>query len=187
MHGAVRANAQRGLGMPGPDGSFDDEQVSVPQVLKLEDGTYRMYHSGFNKDGAMHIDLATSDDGIEWTRQAEPVLFPGEGRRTWDRCSGVERPRVVQTEEGWIMVYRGGTHLGLAFSDDGIVWDKYAGAEPGDPIITADRIPEASSLWFFSLLHVDDTYRLYVEAITDPGNSSQMFLFDHEGSLRSSR
>lgn len=180
----------------GAVGEWDAAQVGVPIVLKTDE-SYVMYYSGFGLNGAMRIGMATSDDGIAWTKyndpettdplfaSSDPVLVPG-GEGEWDEF-GAERPRVVQTPDGWVMVYRTQgqqgnlpTALGLATSEDGIHWQKYA----DNPIVTPDSMRGGNSLWFFSLLHQDDTYYLYVEALTrySFGNSF-IFLLTHEGSI----
>jgi len=68
----------------GPAGAFDDGQVGLPEVL--HDGrVYRMWYAGMARDfhpcglGYYRIGLATSRDGIAWTRAhgGGPVLDVG--------------------------------------------------------------------------------------------------------------
>lgn len=162
---------------PGATGEWDAAQVSVPIVLRDETG-YRMYYSGFSEDRKMRIGMATSEDGITWTKYTHNPVMQSEIEGEWDFRGGAERPRVVNTPDGYVMLYRSGTDLGLAISNDGITWEKYA----HNPVITGEMVETGNSLWFFSLLYEHDTYLAYVEAVT--GATSQIFLFTHEGSIR---
>ena len=177
----------------GAAGEWDATQVGVPHVLKTDDG-YRMYYSGFGEDGSMQVGLALSEDGIRWEKyddpntteapyaESDPVLYQGEDG-DWDD-GGVERPRVIETPDGWVMLYRSPQHgtdparLGLATSEDGIVWEKYG----TDAIIAPDSVPNGISLWFFSLLYENDTFYLYLEALVRPNTGlSHIFLLTHDG------
>ncbi len=51
----------------GDKNSFDEGSVSYPCVVKTEQGLY-MWYVGIDKSGAMRVGLASSSDGIEWTR-----------------------------------------------------------------------------------------------------------------------
>ena len=61
--------------------------VYAPEVLRLGDGTYRMYYAGWTKDPVRgRILSATSNDGLTWVKDKEPcVVFGGR----WDgiKCS----------------------------------------------------------------------------------------------------
>jgi predicted GH43/DUF377 family glycosyl hydrolase len=61
----------------GAGGSFDDDQVAEPRVLKLASG-YRMYYTG-RKAGTTNnaLGVASSSDGIAWTKSpSNPILLP---------------------------------------------------------------------------------------------------------------
>ena len=83
--------------------SWDDEVVSAPCVL-FDGAIYRMWYNG--SDGTNYrIGYATSPDGINWTKNIEPVLDLGsEGR--WDD-EEVFAPSVVLYHEQYIMYYSG--------------------------------------------------------------------------------
>ena len=61
--------------------------VYAPEVLRLGDGTYRMYYAGWSGDPVGgRILSATSADGLTWSKDAVPsVVFGGQ----WDtvKCS----------------------------------------------------------------------------------------------------
>ena len=178
----------------GSEGAWDGRQVGVPYVTRTEDG-YLMYYSGFDEDGTMRIGLAMSDDGINWQKyddpettdtlfaESDPILEPGaEGE--WDE-RGVERPRVLQTLDGWVMLYRspGGSgepiQMGLATSEDGLSWEKFSDS----PAIVPSDFPDGRTTFLFSFLYENDTYYVYCEAETTTRTGSNIYLITHEGSL----
>ena len=177
----------------GPEGSWDEQQVGVPSVVKHE-GMYYMYYSGFASSGGfdqMRIGLAMSEDGVNWTRyddpgtteppfaESDPVLVRIEDG--WD-FQGVERPRVVIVDDTFYMVYRSrdaSAGLGLAVSDDGIHWTR-----PLDmPISVPSDVPDGQSVWLFALLHHDDTFWLYQEMCSPGCSDSDIYLMTKESDL----
>lgn len=51
--------------------------------------------------GTSRIGLATSDDGVAFELETEPVLAPGNDRwQAWEWPGGIEDPRVVQAPDG---------------------------------------------------------------------------------------
>jgi beta-1,2-mannosidase len=76
------------------------------------------------------IGLATSDDGINFVKYPEPVLYPdSDAFMVYDYPGGCEDPRVVQTEDStYVMMYTSWNYkvarLSVAFSKDLIKWEK---------------------------------------------------------------
>ncbi len=75
------------------------------------------------------IGLASSDDGIHFTKYPEPVLYPDSSSVSYDYPGGCEDPRVIQTEDGlYVMAYTSWNYkvarLSIAFSKDLIHWEK---------------------------------------------------------------
>jgi predicted GH43/DUF377 family glycosyl hydrolase len=145
---------------PGSSGSWDEQIVMAPRVVQT-DGGYVMYYEGGSSAGfgSAQIGMATSPDGVTWTKRDDPILSAGEGEMM------VHQPLVQITPNGWIMIYRslvgrGNMQLGLAFSEDGINWMR---AE--DPIFwNKTDIPRTSGFWYTALAYHDDTFYLYIEA-----------------------
>ena len=121
---------------PSP-GTFDRDQTAGPVVI-FDPPYWRMYYHG-QQGGSFSIGMATSIDGIHWTKYGQnPVLTPGP-TGSWD-ANAVVFPNVVKTNGGYIMWYSGrdGTtsRIGVATSSDGMTWVKYAGnpvVEVGQP------------------------------------------------------
>lgn len=175
----------------GGEGTWDAQQVGVPLVVK-QDGQYWMYYSGFSIRGEMRIGLATSEDGIHWQKyndpsndddplfaESDPVLEAStEG---WDK-DGVERPRVIVTDEGWVMLYRAkiaSAGFGLATSEDGLHWEKVTDSA----IFEIEQIPHATGIFLFTFLKHEDTYYLYTEATLDNQSLSEIFVLTTEADL----
>ena len=178
---------------PGADGEWDEKQVLAPHVLKTDNG-YVMYYSGVGDSGTQMIGMATSIDGVTWTKyndpattekpyaDSDPVFQPGE-KGTWD-AAWVHQPRVFQTTDGWLMIYRGTSDrngsnmkLGLATSQDGIHWERYA----GNPIFKPSDINGAHQFWFTNAVLKDDVIYLFVEG--DINQTTQIYLATHEGEI----
>lgn len=142
---------------PGDEGSWDELRLAEPSLIQTDNG-FLLFYTGFDADGVGRIGLATSADGITWTKRADPVL---EGRGGWDGGS-IGNPQVVDTPNGSVMVYRteaGGFAFGLARSSDGIAW------EPSDvnPIMTEDRSPNGEPFWQSEAVLIGDEIRWWLE------------------------
>jgi len=177
----------------GAMGEWDAQQVLAPHVIQTTTG-YVMYYSGANTSGAQKIGMATSTNGVQWTKyndpatteapyaESDPVFQPGE-KGQWD-AGWVHQPRVFQTAEGWVMIYRGTQNvkgekmaLGLATSPDGIHWAR----SDLNPVFTPHDTPKAAYIWYDNVLLVNDTYYLFVEG--DVNQSTQIYLATTEGEI----
>lgn len=82
--------------------------ATFPSVLKLPDGTWRMYFQGavLGSPPASAILSATSKDGLNWTKE-EGVRIKRSAQGTYD-TENVADPSVVRLSDGtYLMVYRG--------------------------------------------------------------------------------
>ena len=57
------------------DEAWDSEGVGAPHVLRLDDGSSRMYYTGQGKGGTTAIGVAKSTNDIEWTREQAQFSF----------------------------------------------------------------------------------------------------------------
>jgi predicted GH43/DUF377 family glycosyl hydrolase len=126
---------------PGDPGTWDESGVAVLAVV-FYDGAHHMWYTSYSPDeeGMTDVGHATSPDGIDWTRDPDPVLTrgaPGEWdeRQLWGAA-------VIHDGTQFHMWYEGEDAAGIfrcgyATSPDGSVWTKYAGnpvmveGEPG--------------------------------------------------------
>jgi hypothetical protein len=110
-----------------PSGSgWDDFAVRSPSVVKVG-GTFYMYYEGVDSATRQtSIGLATSTDGVTWTKSPDPVLTPGAGT-AWDSFS-LRYPAVHHDGAAFRMWYSGsgnGCGIGYATSADGVTWAKH--------------------------------------------------------------
>lgn len=68
------------------DQPFDRLTAFAPEIMRLEGGGYRMYYAGYSDPTRADILTATSDDGLQWQKESQPVLSPSA---SWDaaKCS----------------------------------------------------------------------------------------------------
>jgi len=125
----------------GAKGKFDDAGLAHPFVLRVGD-KYMMWYGGIDgragKDvgvGPAHvrveqIGLATSKDGIHWTRanNGNPVMKIGRpGSIDAVQATGCHVIRRGDQFIMWYGAYNGRHTIGLATSKDGIHWQKQNG------------------------------------------------------------
>jgi hypothetical protein len=183
---------------PGPSGSWDEVQVSAPNVLKTDNG-YVMYYDALGQGNPSMIGMATSSDGIDWEKyndpattdpafaESDPVLtVSAEG---WDSTRVID-PNVIRTDAGFEMIYlatsgsgkftRGEFSFGAATSQDGIVWMK----SDLNPILSNQDHPQWSQAFLSTLLHIDETYFLYFDLVTPAISGTNVYVATYQGSLK---
>lgn len=132
--------------------------------------TYHTRESGGPKGvGFYSAGVATSDDGKHWQKQGKVLSMGAPG--SWDE-GGVSVRHVLRVDGHYVMFYEGTNFnfeysIGLAVSEDGLVWEKdtRAGPEPGGPILKA-RIGE--NYWDnmivgtpYAVAMTDGSFRMY--------------------------
>lgn len=93
----------------GPVGAWDGDKVGRPSVL-YEGGLYRMWYDG-SAGGRRHVGLATSADGVTFTRAPQNPVLLDAGAVDVKRVGGV-----------YVMLREGGDGTYLAISKDGVCW-----------------------------------------------------------------
>lgn len=113
---------------PGPPGSFDDAGVGAPCVARLGKEEFVMFYEAYSAraPGVSSIAVATSRDGVTWTRPSKPALERGE-EGAWDH-GGVGKPYAVPMAGDRVRLYYEGraragddrgSGVGVALSVDG--------------------------------------------------------------------
>jgi hypothetical protein len=136
-------------------GEWDSEYLFPGSVLKLDDGSYRMYYSGgadFSGSEYQYLGMANSTDGKKWRKyndpatkehpfaESDPVLKTGTTGE-WD-SKQVWTPCVLRNSNGYEMYYAGVAYrnnvrimaAGYATSHNGIIWEKF----PGNPVFETE-------------------------------------------------
>ena len=161
---------------------WDSFYVRSPSVIR-DDSGYTMFFAGGIRETAM-IGMATSEDGITWTKyddpstteppfaNSDPVLSPGDPREgnVWDQRN-VYQPRVAAVDGRYVMSYASSTtvtdatrlvrKIGLAVSEDGIDWTRSLGNVVSTGALSAD------AFWFSALAERDGELLLFVEVQID--------------------
>jgi hypothetical protein len=146
-----RANPILTAGSPG---AWDCVWVGYPRVV-LDGSTYYMWYAGY--DGTYtSTGLATSADGVNWTKHTQNPVVRRGSPGTWD-CRTVGPAGVVKVGSTLYMLYTGSSsssgpaHAGLALSSDGVGWTKHGSnpvISPGAPGQWDDRQICGGSLRF---------------------------------------
>jgi predicted GH43/DUF377 family glycosyl hydrolase len=177
---------------PGQTGSWDAYSVAHPSVVRTSAGLV-MYYSAAATDSDPHnaIGMATSPDGVHWTKRNDPVLRAGTGD-AWDNQI-IYDPNVVQTPTGYVMAYLGlgpnsvvpkpFTAVGYATSADGLTWTKSS----ANPILSTLDHANWQFMFLANLLYQNGTLFLYFDlqqqsmtiGVTD------VFMATHAGLLTS--
>lgn len=109
--------------------SWESEGV-VPGTIMFLNNQYQMWYSARNSVGTWQIGYAYSSDGINWTREPNPVLTAS---LSWEGTT-VAASNVIYKDGIYHMYYHAGPvvplYIGHAVSSDGINWTK----DP-DPIL----------------------------------------------------
>jgi beta-1,2-mannosidase len=110
--------------------SWESRYVFNPAAI-VKDGLVHLLYRAQGADGVSSIGLATSSDGVHFTRRSRPVL---EASLSFETPYGCEDPRVIEVGGTYYMTYTGydGTsaRLGLATSRDLVHWRKYGALFP---------------------------------------------------------
>ena len=159
--------------------TYESGGVIQPCVV-YENGTYKMWFSSITSNAACVINYATSPDGINWTRNATPVITPGQGT-TWDAASTIAGP-VIKVDNTYRMYYTGFSNrynnwnIGLATSPDGITWTKsmqpvLLGTSGDEYQIGATDVLKFNNKYYlyYGIINVQ-TYKIFV-AVSDDGLS----------------
>ncbi|MFI5253071.1 MAG: cohesin domain-containing protein [Bacteroidota bacterium] len=144
--------------LKGLPGDFDGYSISSPSVI-FNGAAYTMYYTGNSSSLISSIGMATSTDGINWTKHNQPVLT---GTLASWNSAFVSYPNVYFDGNKYYMWYTGSngsiSRIGLATSPDGIAWTNDA----NNPVLTASL-----SGW--------DSQDLTGSTVTKIGNTFYMF------------
>ncbi|MGE5458343.1 MAG: hypothetical protein ACM3RX_08305 [Methanococcaceae archaeon] len=138
--------------------------VSAAKVI-FENGKYKMWYNNTYESATVDVGYAESNDGLNWTSQAnEPVLKRGAAG-LWDSYS-VSVTSVLKDEQMYRMFYTGRNGyanlpaVGMAVSQDGIHWEKKA-----EPIVSLTD--NETNIGATGVVKKDGIYYLYFNTTPD--------------------
>ncbi len=109
--------------------------------------------------------------------------------QSWDSKRVID-PNVIETSAGFEMVYMATTGsgkfapgefaFGLATSPDGIQWTKSGMT----PLLTNKDYSWWKQAYLASLLHIDETYYLYFDAVASGSGGTDVYLATYSGPLK---
>jgi hypothetical protein len=110
------------------------------------------------------IGVATSDDGITWQKDPEPVLDA-------DSCGtpGAEYaalPRLMSSDDGYLLLYQQNRETVMATSADGHAWTCIG----PDPVLLGEDVPGGEGIHTFSATTVEGEVSVLVESLIDGGS-----------------
>ncbi len=109
---------------------WEARNVLNPSAVVRGGKVYMLYRAQ-DQQMTSRLGLAVSEDGLHFTKQAEPVLYPGNDHmKALEWPGGIEDPRIVESEDGTYILtytaYDGKTaRLCLATSKDLQLWEKH--------------------------------------------------------------
>ncbi|MBU7586245.1 MAG: glycosyl hydrolase [Nostoc sp. TH1S01] len=179
---------------PGPEGWWDSERISSPQVLRCLDGTWKMWYYGRDAEFDRQINLPTgrcglaiSADGIHWQRvpgslTQGAVFEPHPAPQRFDSAH-VGVSNVYFRDNLYWMWYFGGNHTivemgkfsakglnmrpGCAISRDGINWVRLESTYQG-AVLDLGKPGEFDALfcgWPQVLPDDDGTWKMYYHTL----------------------
>lgn len=153
----------------GPTGSLNDKWVYRPVVLSTG-SSYTMYYSYISQTGTYGIAMATSKNGISWTKLG-PITMPSSAWDAYDASAG----SMTKVGDRLLMAYSAQTgqgfppQIGLANSTDGSNWVTYS----RNPVVTGG----GASAWDNGgvsdpmIVSVGDHYNVYYTGLANDGTS----------------
>ncbi len=139
--------------------------VNDPSVV-LVNGTLYMYYTEAPTGEEDEVHLATSTDGLSWTKQGKVVDVGPPGSWEPDR---VGRPSVLYEDGEFRMWYDGqvygvARHVGYATSGDGYNWSKH----PGNPVLKYEGAVDVDRVGNWYVLLSEGGGGTYLHVAKDP-------------------
>jgi len=158
---------------------WDSLGVDSPSVVRTADGYLMAFVGADLADrNTAHIGVATSTDGVTWTKHEGPVISPGLCGDFDDRS--VTQPRLFASGGGYALLYSGNgltrndAAIGVATSADGVAWT-CAGTSP---LLDRPDVPGSDGIHTIALAEGPDGPRLLIESLIGGNGSSELWLAD---------
>ena len=146
---------------PVTPGSWDSRGIGPNAIIK-EGNSYKLYYRGTNDVGESHVGLATSADGINFTKHPNPVLY------STSQEYNVGAATVMNSNGIYYMYYNtdsgssAGLKIYLATSTDGINWTRYS----GNPILAKTQSWEGTGIAYPSVIYDNNQFKMIYQMYT---------------------
>lgn len=161
-----------------PSGELEGEKID-PMTIMHDGDTYTMWYGTTPRGGGVNI--ATSTDGITWTRHEDNPVF-SKGSSGWERRGAGGQHSVYFAGDRYNMIYKGygdpegWAQYGRAVSEDGVSWRRR-----GRVISPQPRIGENTLFRnMFAFYHNDRHYVVHAMA-GKPKNLNLRLLYSDDG------
>ena len=145
---------------PGEPGAWDDQGIDFPAVVPMGSGWLMLYGANDGND-TTRIGVATSDDGITWVKDPEPVLEADSCGKPGAEYAAL--PRLMAADGGYLLLFEQDREVMMATSVDGHEW---ACAGP-EPLLLAEDVPDGEGIHTFAATDVDGTVSVLIESLID--------------------
>jgi predicted GH43/DUF377 family glycosyl hydrolase len=154
-----------------PDDRYFDSQIATNPHVIYDGNIYHMWYTGYDggSGGAKTGYAYSTDGGINWTRNTNPVL-EGGAPGSWDAVTTFQ-PSVLKDDTTYHMWYCGHDgsldhrQIGYATGSDSIHWSKYGSnplLTPGPPRSWDDLFVESPEVLF-----IDGIYHMWYSGADD--------------------
>jgi hypothetical protein len=147
----------------GEAGAWDDLALDFPAVVSMGGG-YLMLYGGIDGNETTRIGVATSDDGITWHKDPEPVLSADSCGKLGARYAA--GPRLMQSSNGYLLLFDQDRETHLATSPDGHEWT----CSGPDPLLVAEDLPGGQGIHTIAATTVDGEVSVLIESLIDGGS-----------------
>jgi len=144
----------------GEAGAWDSAGIDFPAVLPTSDG-YLMLYGGQNNTDTTSIGVATSEDGITWEKDPEPVLEADSCGKPGAQYAAL--PRLMPADDGYLLLFDQDRETAMATSPDGHAWT-CAGPTP---LLVAQDVPDGQGIHTFAATDVDGTVSVLLESLIE--------------------
>ena len=142
---------------------WDSHHVSSPRIIK-DGNIYRMYYLGFaNEYGEWNIGLATSADGINWTKNENPVVYSDYNEYQ------IQTGDIIKVNDIFYLFYA--VHnlpyyeICLATSTDGVNFSKYE----NNPVVSVSKLWEGTGVKSPTVIFENGKFNMIYSAFPETG------------------
>ncbi|HEX5579136.1 MAG TPA: hypothetical protein VFY43_05665 [Candidatus Limnocylindria bacterium] len=160
--GPWMADPQPVVGL-GDAGAWDDLAIDFPAVQPMGTG-WLMLYGGIDGTQTTRIGVATSDDGITWQKDPEPVLQADSCGKPGARYAAL--PRLLPHDAGYVVLFEQDREAAMATSADAHMWT----CSGPEPLLVAEDVPQGQGIHTMAATTVGGEVSVLIESLIDGGS-----------------